>query len=149
MVEIVIYFRYDGEWKKKDDGSYEWFSKNEEIKSILLFNDPLKVKFADVVDSIFERLPVSRNSTELKLSYTSLSSSTSGPKFILDDFDITCYLFDRCAISQRRSMIHVELIKKLKLVKELKKRGLKLKKMKNAMKKMMESFEMGILKLTF
>jgi len=123
MVEIVIYFRYDGEWKKKDDGSYEWFSKNEEIKSILLFNDPLKVKFADVVDSIFERLPVSRNSTELKLSYTSLSSSTSGPKFILDDFDITCYLFDRCAISQRRSMIHVELIKKVEVGEGIEKEG--------------------------
>ena len=36
MAEAVVYFQYDGEWKKKDDGSYEWCSMNEDLKSIIL-----------------------------------------------------------------------------------------------------------------
>lgn len=76
MVEIVIYFQYSGDWKKKDDGSHEWFSKNEEMKSILLLNDPFNVKLSEIIDSICERLSVNRSKTYLKLSYISLSLST-------------------------------------------------------------------------
>ena len=58
MSEIVIYFQYDGEWKQKNDGSYEWCRRNKEIKSIVLLDDPDKVKYSEVIDCIFKRLHV-------------------------------------------------------------------------------------------
>ena len=111
MIEIVIYYRFGGEWKEKEDGSYKWCPRNKELKSIVLLDDPNKVKYSEIVDCIFERLPVSRRSTDLKLSYIPLVSIEPEPKFILDDFDAKCYLLDRCAISQCRGILHVELIK--------------------------------------
>ena len=113
MSEIVIYFQYDGEWKEKDDGSYEWCRRNKEIKSIILLDDPDKVKYSEVIDCIFKRLHVDQKSTELKISYIPLCTISSGPKSILDDFDAKCYLLDFCKTTQRRSMLHVELLKKV------------------------------------
>ena len=112
MSEIVIYFQYDGEWKEKDDGSYEWCRRNKEIKSIILLDDPDKVKYSEVIDCIFKRLHVDQKSTELKISYIPLCTISSGPKSILDDFDAKCYLLDFCKTTQRRSVLHVELMKK-------------------------------------
>ena len=37
MVEVVIYFLYDGEWKKKDEGSYEWSISLFEIFFVVIF----------------------------------------------------------------------------------------------------------------
>ena len=111
MTEIVIYYRFGGEWKEKEDGSYQWCPRNKELKSIVLLDDPNKIKYSEIVDCIFERLLVSRRSTDLKLSYIPLVSIEPEPKFILDDFTAKCYLLDRCAILQRRSILHVELIK--------------------------------------
>ena len=37
MSESVGYLQYDGQWrKKKDGGSYEWSSTNEDLKSMIL-----------------------------------------------------------------------------------------------------------------
>ncbi|GMN59533.1 hypothetical protein TIFTF001_028620 [Ficus carica] len=81
MSEIVIYFQYDGEWKEKDDGSYEWCRRNKEIKSIILLDDSDKVKYSEVIDCIFKRLHVDQKNF--------------------------------CKTTQRRSMLYVELMKKV------------------------------------
>ena len=110
MAGTVVYFQYDGEWKKKENGSYEWYSMNEDLKSIIL-DDVNNVDFSDFVKNIRKRLLVNK-STYLKLSYISSISKTPRPKYILDDIDVKCYLLDRCLVSQRRSVLHIELIEK-------------------------------------
>ena len=54
-----------------------------------------------------------QKSTEFKISYIPLCTISSGPKSILDDFDAKCYLLDFCKTTQCRSMLHVELMKKI------------------------------------
>ena len=110
MAETVVYFQYDGEWKKKENGSYEWYSMNEDLKSIIL-DDVNSVDLCDFVENIRKRLIVNK-STYLKLSYISSISKNPRPKYILDDIDVKCYLLDRCLISQRRSVLHIELVEK-------------------------------------
>lgn len=112
MTEIVIHCKYDEEWKQKDDGSYEWCSKNNERKSIVLSDNLDKVKFCDIIDNLFERLSMNRMSTVLKISYISQSFTMSERMFILDVYDVKGCLLDHCAISKRRSVFYVELIKK-------------------------------------
>ena len=45
--------------KKKDDGSYEWCSMNEDLKSIIL-DGVNSVDFSDFVENIRKRLLVNK-----------------------------------------------------------------------------------------
>ena len=50
MAETIVNFQYDREWKKKEDGSYKWCSKNEDIRNIIL-DDAKSVKFSKFVET--------------------------------------------------------------------------------------------------
>ena len=108
MAESVVYFQYDGEWRKKDGESYEWSSMNEDLKSMIL-DDVNNVTFSCFVERIREWLLVN-TSTRLKLSYISLISKPARPKYILDDIDVKFYLLDRCGVSHCQSVLYVKLI---------------------------------------
>ena len=69
------------------------------------------VDFSDFIENISERLLVNR-STCLKLSYISSISKNKIPKYILDDINVKCYLLEHYFVSQRKSMLHIELIEK-------------------------------------
>ena len=85
VADTIVYFQYDREWKKKDDGLYEWCSMNEDLKSIIL-DDVNSVDFSNFVENIRKRLV--NKSTYLKLSYISSISKTPIPKYILNDIQI-------------------------------------------------------------
>ena len=125
MMQFLFYnsfhfYRYDG-WGcylffirrrvEKKRWRLIWFSKNEDIKSILL-DDEKCATISYLLDRVSERLHIDKEVTDLKLSYKCPMSEKIAPKFILDDIDVKCYLFDRRGMSQCKMMLHVELITK-------------------------------------
>ncbi|KAL1192481.1 hypothetical protein V5N11_036428 [Cardamine amara subsp. amara] len=114
-VSINIHFDYEGYYSKTGD-DYQWFPREANLYGILFRKSSMEeITYSMLVDKICMKIGIDEVSTKLKLSYIPLVVKPQTQSYIFDDEDVYVYLTSTDK-EQRRSVLHVEVIKDLEIV---------------------------------
>ncbi|KAF8109304.1 hypothetical protein N665_0098s0032 [Sinapis alba] len=110
-----VHFDYDEHYSKSED-DYEWILTDGRLYDISFKTSSMEeITYLFLKERICKKINIEPCSYRLNLSYIPLVVEPKRQSYILDDEDVFVYLtsVDK---EQRRSILHVELIKELEIV---------------------------------